>query len=69
MDNLLAYIDESGGHGFNLITLGQLHHFVICAILIEEKNNDIIASEFDTIKSKYFPVRSLNHPRLVKMKI
>ena len=50
MNSLLAYLDESGGHGFDFNKEGTSTHFVISAILIEENENSTLESEFEKIK-------------------
>lgn len=66
MENYLAYLDESGGHGFNFNNEGTSTHFVICAILIEENKNDEISNEFYKVKSKHFPVSELKSSKIGK---
>jgi len=66
MDSFLAYLDESGGHGFDFSNEGTSTHFVICAILIDESKNDYLASEFDKIKFKYYPVSELKSSKIAK---
>jgi hypothetical protein len=66
MDNFVAYLDESGGHGFDFSKEGTSTHFVICAILIDEQSEAYISEEFNKIKSKYFPVSELKSSKLAK---
>lgn len=66
MDNFVAYLDESGGHGFDFSREGTSTHFVICAILIDEQRETYISEEFNKIKSKYFPVSELKSSKLAK---
>jgi len=66
MDNFLAYLDESGGHGFDFTKEGTSTHFVICAIMIDEHNDSDVANEFEKIKAKYFPVSELKSSKIGK---
>jgi len=66
MNSLLAYLDESGGHGFDFNKEGTSTHFVISAILIEENKNSTLESEFEKIKNKYFPVSELKSSKIGK---
>jgi hypothetical protein len=66
MNSFLAYLDESGGHGFDFSNEGTSTHFVICAILIDETNNDTLTTEFEKIKNKYFPVSELKSSNIGK---
>lgn len=40
MDNFIAYLDESGGHGFDFNSTGTSTHFVICAIVVSSTVNN-----------------------------
>lgn len=64
MDNFIAYLDESGGHGFDFIKLGTSTHFVICAILLDESTVKSISDDFEKIKSKYYPISELKSSRI-----
>ncbi len=66
MDNYLAYLDESGGHGFNFTSQGTSTHFVICAILVDQKLNNSIRDSFQLIKSQYFPDSELKSSKIGK---
>jgi hypothetical protein len=54
MKNYLAYLDESGGHGFDFTKLGTPIYFVVCAVIIDEANENQITENFLKIKSYYF---------------
>lgn len=59
METFVAYIDESGGHGFNFENVGTSSHFVVNAILIDSSQIEILSSAFDIIKKQYFPISEL----------
>jgi len=66
MDSYLAYIDESGGHGFDFSNEGTSTHFVICAILLDDSDEGLLTHQFEQIKSKYFPVSELKSSKIGK---
>ena len=64
MENFQAYLDESGGHGFDFSNSDTSTHIVICAILIDKNNDTYITNEFQKIKSAYFPISELKSSRI-----
>jgi len=64
MDRFLAYLDESGGHGFEFSKEGTSTHFVICAILIDNISNITLTEEFEKIKLKYNPTSEIKSSRI-----
>lgn len=66
MDSYLAYIDESGGHGFDFSNEGTSTHFVICAILMDVRDEGLLNHQFEQIKSKYFPISELKSSKIGK---
>lgn len=66
MTNYLAYLDESGGHGFDFSTGGTSTHFVICAILVNADINEEIKRSFEQIKNQYFPISELKSSKIGK---
>ncbi|MGN6402330.1 MAG: DUF3800 domain-containing protein [Flavisolibacter sp.] len=63
-DSFIAFIDESGGHGFDFKKEGTSTHFVITAILVEDGNFKKLEEEFLNIKLKFFPASELKSSRI-----
>lgn len=66
MESLVAFIDESGGHGFNFDKEGTSTHFVVNAILIDSNELEKVTSEFEAIKNQYFPTSELKSSKIAK---
>lgn len=64
MDNYLAFLDESGGHGFDFAKSGTSTHFVVCAILVEEDKVAELSANFLRTKSLYFPDSELKSSKI-----
>jgi len=62
----LAYIDESGGHGFNFNHDTNSKFFVINAILIKNEVHDAIKKQFEEIKVKYYPDSEMKSSKIGK---
>ena len=39
-DNIIAYIDESGGYGFDFTKGGNSSCFIVCAVLIKKSDKE-----------------------------
>ncbi len=64
MENYLAFLDESGGHGFDFSKEGTPTHFVVCAVIIEESKLEQVKKDFERIKSYYFPISELKSSKI-----
>jgi hypothetical protein len=60
----IAFIDESGGHGFDFTQVGTPTHFVITAILVEPTSLQTLEQQFDAIKQQHFPQSELKSSRI-----
>ena len=54
MKNYIAFLDESGGHGFDFSKQGTSTHFVVCAIIIDKVTESDFSAKFLQIKSHIF---------------
>jgi hypothetical protein len=59
-----AFIDESGGHGFDFSQVGTPTHFVITAILVEPTSLQTLEQQFDAIKQQYYPQSELKSSKI-----
>jgi hypothetical protein len=65
MENtFFAFIDESGGHGFDFTSSGTSTHFVATAILVNQERLSDVESQFSIIKSKYFPQSEIKSSKI-----
>lgn len=64
MESYIAFIDESGGHGFNFVNEGTSTHFVVNAILVDSSNLESLSTEFAAIKKQYFPNSELKSSKI-----
>lgn len=49
-----AYTDESGNHGFNFSQSDISTHFIVTSILVGEDNRELLETEMEAIRKKYF---------------
>lgn len=54
MDKIIAYIDEYGAFGFQMDKPNVSTHFIITAIIVQEKDVQDITSKVENIRKKYF---------------
>jgi hypothetical protein len=64
MENYIAFLDESGAHGFDFSKAGTSTHFVVCAVLTEAVNKTDLEAGFIDIKSKYYPDSELKSSKV-----
>lgn len=64
MDSYIAFLDESGAHGFDFTKAGTSTHFVVCAILTDEGNKSELEARFNNIKSNYYPNTELKSSKV-----
>lgn len=64
MDSYIAFLDESGGHGFDFTNEGTSTHFVVNAILLDSNKLQTLSNDFDTIKKQYFPISELKSSKI-----
>lgn len=54
MKEVSAYIDESGNHDLDTSKSGASKYFIICAILVNNKNLDHLHQEVESIRKRHF---------------
>jgi len=54
VDKVSAYIDESGNHDLDTSKGGASKYFIICAILVNDKNLDSLHQEVESIRKRHF---------------
>lgn len=64
MENYIAFLDESGGHGFDFNNSGTSTHFVVCAIIVDQDKQTSLNSDFQKIKSQFFPISELKSSKI-----
>jgi hypothetical protein len=64
MESYVAFIDESGGHGFNFSSEGTSTHFVVNAILTDAGKLEELSTEFEKIKKQHFPDSELKSSKI-----
>lgn len=69
-----AYIDEYGAFGFQFDKPNCSSHFLICAIILDDNEKDIVEQELEKIRVKYFQTGEIksskvsgNHRRRMKI--
>lgn len=69
-----AYIDEYGAFGFQFDKPNCSSHFIICAIILDDNEKDIVEQELEKIRVKYFQTGEIksskvsgNHRRRMKI--
>lgn len=73
-DNIIAYIDESGGYGFDFTKGGNSSCFIVCAVLIKKSDKESLNIHLTEIRKKYFGGGEIksnhikgNHQRRIKI--
>lgn len=61
---MIAYLDESGSHGFNFKSEGTSTHFVVCSIFVDNRQQERVAQTFTGIKERYFPQSELKSSKI-----
>lgn len=64
MDSHIAYLDESGGHGFDFSKSGTSKYFVVTAIIVESTNVGGLIHSFTSLKNKYYPYSELKSSKI-----
>jgi hypothetical protein len=54
IDSLFAFLDESGGYGFDFDKDGVTSHFIITAIIGEPDKIEVIRKKVEQVKKKHF---------------
>ncbi|GAB4054246.1 DUF3800 domain-containing protein [Spirosoma litoris] len=52
MENVMAFVDEYGNNSFDFDSQGT--HFIVSAVIINQRRQDNIISEIENIRKKYF---------------
>lgn len=55
----IAFVDESGGHGFDFTKDGTSEFFVVSVVITDSTVIDKLESDFTEIKKKYFPISEM----------
>lgn len=61
---MIAYLDESGSHGFNFQYEGTSSHFVVNSIFVDNSKHQEILEKFSILKNKYFPQSELKSSKI-----
>ena len=63
---MYAFTDESGNHGFDFEQDGVSTHFIVTAVLITETKLNLVESEIESIRKKYFQTGEMKSSSVAK---
>ena len=66
MNTKYAYVDEFGAFGYNFESEGCSTHFIITAIIVDEKDISVVKQNVEIIRNKYFPNGEIKSSRIGK---
>lgn len=66
MNTKYAYVDEFGAFGYNFESEGCSTHFIITAIIVDEKDISAVKQNVEIIRDKYFPNGEIKSNRIGK---
>ena len=66
MNTKYAYVDEFGAFGYNFESEGCSTHFIITAIIVDEKDISVVKQNVEIIRDKYFPNGEIKSSRIGK---
>lgn len=64
MNKIVAYIDEYGESGFQLDKPNVSTHFIITAIIVEEKDVQELTDKTSDIRKKYFQIGEIKSSKV-----
>lgn len=62
MSDRTAYIDEYGSFGFDFSSTGASKYYILCAVIVENKDIDILIRDKGVIMKKYSKIASPHIP-------
>lgn len=68
MNTKYAFTDEFGGHGYNFENEGCSTHFIVSAIIVDEKDIHEVNDAVQKIRDKYFPNGEINRANALKLR-
>ena len=66
MNTKYAFTDEFGGHGYNFENEGCSTHFIVSAIIVDEKDIHEVNDAVQKIRDKYFPNGEIKSSKIGK---
>lgn len=64
MDKIYAFVDESGNSDLDTTKAGASNFFVVCAVLVEEKNLEAAYDQAETIRKRHFQAGEIKSSKL-----